>query len=177
MIKYTPLIIFIITLVSCNQPSAVNSGTNNYFDVKGFFENEARRLAQLNTLVLKTVMKDNRKETRKMRISNWQAELGLFMESDINKPAWKSSYKVSGDKKRLLYTATDSTLRTQRILIEKDSSGVIKHISVLNRNRNMLYESDDKLDYFTDSLYRIQKEQDVLILGNNTYEVTGNISK
>ena len=38
----------------------------------------------------------------------------------------------------------------------------------------MLYETSEELTYFPDSLYSINKNQHVLLLGSNNYIVTGN---
>jgi hypothetical protein len=39
-----------------------------------------------------------------------------------------------------------------------------------------LYETDEKLSYFPDSLYLIQKSQRVKLLGKDTYRISGTLT-
>ena len=44
---------------------------------------------------------------------------------------------------------------------------------IVNHTKNMLYENTEKLSYFPDSLYLIQKKQRVRLLGTDTYRISG----
>ncbi len=44
---------------------------------------------------------------------------------------------------------------------------------IYNDSKNMLYESQEWLSYFPDSLYQIDKKQTVRLLGTNTYKIKG----
>ena len=175
--KISVQIIFIAILLvasSCESNRKV-AKRYSYFDLEGFFQREISRLQKLNPKVSKTVVKNTEAENRELRINDWEEELSLFTASDINKPAWKGSYKKSEKMGEILYTAIDPKLRTERLLIRRNKNGKVHHISIINKVSNSLYSSKENLTYYPDSLYEIRKEQKVRLLGSNKYTVTGRL--
>lgn len=166
--------IILLSLAACNRDSGAAADTMKYFDIKGYFKADSIRLTKLNPLVNKTVVHNSTIETKKLHISNWGTELSLFTESDINKPAWKASYSIQSSDNFLIYKAKDRSLKTQEIIIniKKEGNGV-KWILIFNHTKNILYENTEKLSYFPDSLYLIQKKQRVRLLGTDTYSING----
>ncbi|WP_139377336.1 hypothetical protein [Daejeonella lutea] len=144
-----------------------------YVDLKTFFSEEITRLTKQKTYVDKTVSRNGVSESRNNILPDWESELSLFIESDINKPAWSSSYTINNDNSITTYTAADSKLRTRSIKIKKNTAGEIKTVSIVNMTNNALYSSSEELSYSPDSLYQIIKRQDVLFLGNNNYKISG----
>lgn len=165
------LIIAFLAFSACNQPE--QKEVKSYADLKGFFESEAKRLEKADPKVYKTVARNDASETRSVGNINWKTELSLFAESDINKPAWQDSYKVISQAGKTIYLATDSSLRTREISINKDPQGKIKKIKILNHTKNMLYSSTEQLIYIPDSLYQISKQQNVVFIGDNRYYILG----
>ena len=80
---------------------------------------DTARLNKLNTAVLKTVTDNGATESKKVKIDNWGRELDLFIASDINKPAWKDSYTITGDSDLILYKAKDQELKMREMVIKK----------------------------------------------------------
>ena len=160
-----------LMLVSCAKPE--EKAVTKYLDIKGFFESEVQRLTKSNLLVDKTVTRNEISETRTGKSINWKNELGLFTESDINKPAWRDSYKITEDSREVIYTALDSNMRTRTIHAKKDTHGGLRHISIINQTKNNLYQSSEHLTYIPDSIYKIDKSQHVMLLGSNRYQITG----
>jgi hypothetical protein len=169
--KYN-FILFLLILSACNRPKEKELKT--YIDLKGYFDSEARRLTKSNPLIKKTVARNDATETRPLKDINWKTELSLFAESDINKQAWKDSYKVSRHGYKTIYLATDNTLKTREINITQDPQGKIKKILIRNQTDNMLYSSTEQLVYIPDSLYEISKQQHVAVIGDNRYFINGN---
>jgi len=144
-----------------------------YFSVETYFKAEADRLQKSAPLVTKTVNKNGEQETHAVRISKWENELMLFIESDINKTAWSQLYQIDSVGNTVTYRSVDPELRTQQILLKRDTNGDIRYIGIQNRASNMLYQSDEQLEYYPDSLYRIGKRQRVIVVGKNNYTITG----
>jgi len=178
-------ILFISALTAC-KPAVKESKTGlKYFDLKGYFEREAARLTKLNKPVLKSAKHNGVTETKEVHISNWDTELSLFAGSDINRPAWKNSYSILADSGLLVYKANalEPELKTREILI-KLVGGKVKYIMIINDTYdvNAIHKSDlqhlffvtrEKLTYFPDSLYLVQKAQTVRFLGVNKYDIKG----
>lgn len=165
------IVVAFFILGSCKGVEEKTS--TKYMDLKGFFEQETIRLTKANQKAEKTVTRNGVSETKKDFLPDWDVELSLFSESDINKPAWENSYKVYEDSTQTNYTALDNKLRTRSIRIRKNKSGILNEISIVNRTTNNLYSSTEELTYIPDSLYRIIKKQEVILLGNNNYEISG----
>jgi hypothetical protein len=167
-----PAFIVLLGIASCKRDSNAAADTGEFFDIKGFFEADSARLTKANPLITKTVTHNKVPETQKVHISNWGTELSLFIQSDINKPAWQNSYDVSTTGDILIYTAKDPALKTQKVVVKKENDQ-LKWIMIINHTKNILYENTEKLSYFPDSLYLIQKKQSVRVLGTDTYRISG----
>jgi hypothetical protein len=166
-------------LQSC-KPDIKETGANmKYFDIQGFFKAESARLAKSNKPILKTIKHNGVTESKKVLIINWDTELSLFSESDINKPAWKNSYSVQADSNIIIYMAKEPELITREVLI-KLVAGKVKYMMIINANdakkhsiNNLFYKYNEKLSYFPDSLYLIQRAQTIRLLGTNKYDISG----
>jgi len=177
---FIAFILLLTGLQSCKEDSDVNN-SKQFFDLKGFFSADTARLRKADPMVNKTVTYNGVPETKKIHIKDWGSELGLFIESDINKPAWKYGYIVTSTPEAIIYKAIDTTLKTRLIVIKKEGSKV-KWIMISNHTTNalfkktfVLYETYEKLTYFPDSLYLIEKMQRVKLLGTNTYRIEGEL--
>lgn len=134
------------------------------------------KLAAANPAVDKTVNHNGQAETKTLKIANWGNELNLFTASDINKPSWRDSYDVVTNGDTLIYKAKTPDLKTQKLTITK-TKGAVSAIHIFNHTKNMLYETSEVLSYFPDSIYNINKNQHVLLLGSNCYIITGKFRK
>ena len=164
--------ILLLGIASCKRDSNAAADSKAFFDIKGYFEADSARLTKGNPLITKTVTHNQIPETQKVHIPNWGTELSLFIGSDINKPAWRNSYDVNSTDNITIYAAKDPALKTQRVVI-KNENGKLKWIMIVNHAKNILYENTEKLSYFPDSLYLIQKKQRVRLLGTDTYQISG----
>lgn len=161
-----------VFLTACSSKENLNT-TNSYFDIRGFFEKEAIRLQKQGPLIEKKAVHSSQPETKKIKLTDWKTELELFRESDINKPAWRDSYRAIKNGTDIDYVAVDSSLRTRKISIRFSNSGNPTHIFILNKTTNLLYSTHEELNYHPDSLYSIRKNQDIRVLGASTYSVEG----
>ena len=165
------LMILFFVLHSC-KPDIKGNGAVNFFDLKKYYAAEAGRLSKQNPFIIKTVTHNGATETQKVHINNWAQELSLFSLSDINKPAWKESYSVEITDDFLIYKAKFPELKTREIIIKR-LAGKVKWVLIFNRTKNLLYQTKEKLSYFPDSLYLIEKTQQVKLLGINRYAIKG----
>ncbi|MBC8053265.1 MAG: hypothetical protein H7Y13_09380 [Sphingobacteriaceae bacterium] len=169
--RFSQPILLLIFLTACSGKENLDN-RNHYFDIKGYFTKEAERLQQDGPVIEKTVSQNNGAEVKDVKLTNWSAELELFAESDINKPAWKDSYDIVRNGPETRYVAKDTSLRTKSIAIVRSPKGDIRKIVILNKTKNALYSSEDELVYIPDSIYQIKKHQSVSIIGRNSYAVS-----
>lgn len=171
MIKILKLTIVLFLFSSCSSAPGEHAQKQKYFfDIAGYFSQQASTLA--NQSIVKTVSKNQATETKTVIIKNWEQELQLFLECDINKPAWKDSYKKDSTNNVLSYTATDPELKVRTIQINFNGQKP-KKIEIKTESKNLLYHTTEKLVFIPDSVYQITKHQKVILLGLNDYEITG----
>ncbi|MGF7079978.1 hypothetical protein [Mucilaginibacter sp. UYCu711] len=168
-------LLFISLLPSCQSDNTQTETDLNYFDIKGFFTADTARLRKLNHITHKTVKHNGITETKDVHITNWGLELSLFSQSDINKPAWRNSYIIEKGNNIEIYRAKYPDLKTREIIIKKEG-GKVKWILISNATKNVLYQTKEKLSYFPDSIYIIQKYQKVRLLSANQYVVKGSLN-
>jgi len=172
------VVMLLFAFLSSCKPDNVQDGSKPmYFDVAGYFKADTAKLHKLNHSTLKTVEHNGFKETKQVRIDDWGLELSLFIQSDINKPAWRNSYSVqSGNDGSVVYTAKTPELKTREIVITRNKDRSIKWIMIYNASKNALYQTSEVLTYRPDSLYTIKKRQHVRFLGTNTYFIKGTLN-
>jgi len=161
--KHSFAFLLLVFLAACGTREDSKNVPGRYFDVRGYFKKEATRLQKQNPTIEKTVSQNTELEKKQLRITNWETELELFSESDINKPAWKNSYLIKKSGSEVEYISTDNQLRTRKISIHYSEKGTVDRITILNKASNLLYTSTEKLSYYPDSLYTINKKQNVQI--------------
>lgn len=172
--RFSAFFLFGLWLSSCAEPD-VKSTQKHYTDIKGFVESEVNRLSKSNIRVNKTVVQNGIPESLSNIAVNWKNELALFSESDINKSAWKDSYKVIEKKESIEYHTLDSNLRTKLIIIRFNKNKEAVYLQIKNQTSNSLYKTNETLTYIPDSVYSVIKDQKVLFLGKNRYEIKGNL--
>lgn len=175
-IAYALICLALMPGAGCKPDIKETGAALKYFDLKGYLGKDIASLEKHNRTVIKTVSHNGVSEKKQVQINNWAAELDLFMGSDINRPAWKDSYTISSSNNFLIYKAKFPDLKMRQMVIKKEN-GQIKWILIFNRTKNILYQATEKLSYFPDSLYLIEKDQKVRLMGFNTYKVRGVIVK
>ncbi len=169
-------ILLILFISSCNGKQEVKTRAS-FFDVKGFFEAESKRLTANHYKADKRVSQNELSEEKRAVSVNWEDELALFVSSDINKPAWRDSYRIKEDSIQVSYMAIDTNLRTRYLQIKKDKLGRPVYFRIKNITLSQLYESSEELTYIPDSIYTINKNQRVRFLGDNNYRIIGKVMK
>lgn len=174
-ILFTAGIGIALLLPACKPAIKEDGVTAKYFDLKAYFKADAARLNSSKKTVLKTITHNGTTESKEVNITDWERELSLFSESDINKPAWRDSYSIQTSPTMVIYTATDDDLKTREIIVNKTGDKV-KYIVIYNYTKNILYYTKEKLTYMPDSIYKIEKTQQVRLLGLNKYVITGKLN-
>lgn len=171
MRKYA--LLFVGFLMSCGTPEQEQRSTKlEYFDLKGYFSKEAASLNRSAALVNKTVVVNDSTEEKQVKITNWEKELSAFVDADINKAAWKGAFQSRTTEAGLQYTSTNEKVPVKRLQIFK-RNGKISGILIVLENSNYLYRSTDTLRYYPDSLYQIQKSQQIKLMSPKRYKITG----
>lgn len=168
------LLLLCIFFSSCSEPE-VKSSQKQYVDLKGIIESEILKLNRSQVRVNKTVMHNGQTESLSNIEVKWEDELALFIESDINKSAWQRSYKVIENSEGAEFQSLDPNLRTKSIVVRYNQNKKPVYIQIKNQTDNSLYKTTEFLSFIPDSIYTIIKDQKVILLGKNRFEITGKI--
>lgn len=135
-----------------------------FFDVKGFFSSEIKRLTEGRTKIEKTVTIGGKSETRTIEKADFEKELALFIASDINKPAWRDKYRIEKTVGRSLesFLAKDDDLKTKRLDIYRFPPNGVTQIKILNSDKSSVTESQQSLNYDIGTGYSIETFQQFL---------------
>lgn len=175
MVKRFFFSVLAISLFSCNQRKEAEANTDlMYFDVKGYFQNEIIRLQKLKPTVIKAVNIDGAEEHKTVIIQDWHKELAIFSNADINKTSWKGSFTIDKKNGNEIYKSSAKKIPVKMIaVIEKNKR--VKKIEIIIAYNNILYQSQDTLTYYPDSLYEIKKTQDIRFLKKKRFIIIGKL--
>lgn len=167
---FIPVILLVIS--GCNPAESNQKNDLSYFDLKGYFEKESLRLSKSNPVFTKTVVVNKSAESKKIHIADWAKELSIFSEADINRSAWKGLFRTVQSADQKVYTSNNEKVPVKELLITT-KNGKVSGIRILMKTTNMLYSSSDTLSYYPDSLYQINKKQEIRLLSEKNYNITG----
>ena len=145
-----------------------------YFDLATYFKQEAESLAKSNKPILKTVIANNKAEQKKILISNWQQEFSSFTDADINKASWRGSFNLTKSDSLETYIADSDKIPVKKVEISLKNQKVVG-IKIFIANKNVLYNSNDTLTYYPDSLYEIKKAQKIKLMEGKHYTISGKL--
>ena len=164
-----------IFLSGCIIDTSSDLSEKKYFDLKNYFNTQAGELNQQNITMEKLLI--NNKDTQKVVINNpdWNVEFTPFINSDINKPALRDSYKIDSvfknNKLNLVkYISLDEKQSVSQIQLHI-SENKIDHVFIENSTSNYVYNSARILSYTPFKGYTIEGEQDIILGSDLHYKI------
>jgi len=147
---------------------------DNFFSFIKYFNNQAKELADHQTKMKKKIQKSGKTEEQLLQQPDWERELKIFMDADLNKKAWAGLYRIDTMETdsgiTAVYLATDSAVQIKRAAV-LSSGNQVQSIEINGRFTNFYYESAWNLYYRPDSGYHITGDQAILFGKRNSYEI------
>lgn len=142
-------IIALSGLTACEPPNQNTSGTAQpYFDLKGFVQKQIAWLAKQQPAVKKQVRNGSKKSSKTLKIKDWEKELRMFANADINKSALIGTYEVSKNGNTIKYTAKDEKNSVKEMVVELgDNEKVATSVRITVGGDNALFASGTKLSF------------------------------
>ena len=151
------------------MPTTIPKGELPFFDLKTYFNNQVDQLNKDQVPVKKTITFEGKTETKELKALNFEDELKLFIDSDINKTSWTDKYQTdsiltnSGKLQQVNYTAKDETLRTRAIRLFYDRVEAIAKIEIHNLGDGLITRSEQFLTFEEVKGYQIKNLQKVTL--------------
>ena len=174
----------LIFLTACSKESNPTNELNTpkvYFSLQDFFQSEIDKLQSKQVVLHKYAFLNGKTEKKALHEIDWKTEFGAFLNSDINKPAWKDSYKIDSSanlqgQKQITYTALKPDLRTQKIAIHFGKDGIHPtFIQVVNQSKNPIYDATENLKYEVEKGYTIENEQQIMWMEKDNFKIEGEL--
>ncbi len=167
-------IIFIwVVFSSCNNSEGIKT-SNQFFQVKEYFIKQAEALQNNNIHLQKSIMRDHKEESKNIVSVDWKKELRPFEDCDLNKPAWKKSYKADtfylSNQKYLIYDALEPKLSVRKleVIFRADTVFMVK-ISI--ERKNAYYQSSQQLQYEPWKGYTVIGSQKVILADPTNFNI------
>lgn len=180
------MICITIFFISCGS----NSTQKKFFDIPGYFKTEIDSLKKSNYIVSKTAVYNGDTSRQEIKASemNWEKEFAIFLEADINKPAYyanmKQSKGVANDTDFHSDIYTNSSLKNSIQLVEVGFQELGKqvdratYVRVKLEKSNLVSETSIEALYSKDYKYWVKGKQKIKNLGDeNNFFVEGQFHK
>ena len=149
-----------------NTPPDENALLSGFFDVQSYFRNEISRLNKEQPSITKRIELEGQLENIQKKGLDYERELQVFVNSDINRVSWKEKYKVDSifqEAKlvKIRYEAIDTTLKTKLLEVEFEKTEV-RSVKIHNATRSIVAQTNQILQYHPTEGYSIENEQKIL---------------
>ncbi len=180
MKKTISLLAFCALLSACNEKVKENQA-KKYFDLKGTIEKQIKMLNSQKPTVQKMVIIADSSENQSVTTIDWAKELELFIQADLNKPAFTQSYQVDSSSMGVKYTLKETEkLPIKYLNINRVGEDGISIEAMINNN-NYLYETERhlKLSIKNNQLtnYQIEGFQKIVFGDKKVFKINGIIMK
>lgn len=167
-------------LSGCTSPQQEQSGyTKKYFDLKGLVLRLQDSLNQAGPQLSKTVYHNGKSETQTSVLEDWETELAIFQEMDINKPVLRDSYEIRRIGESVQYVAREDDLYVQELYVGTNEAGEgIIRIHAHQINALFSLWKDLELGFMPSGAlkwYQIKSLQEVVFQEGQRYQVKGEL--
>lgn len=174
-VHFIKIFLLICVISACNSNKQADSAEVKYFfDLKGYFDDQAKILNEKYKTPTKTVSVDGKAQKKELEKIDWEKELSVFSSADINKSSWQDKYRADTmatiDAVNILYTALDDKLKT-RLINVKMNNKLVEFISIDQLSDNMIYNSKKTLTYSPSKGYTLENKQKARFLKEHLYEI------
>ncbi len=178
MKKLIGLLTFCALLSACNEEVKENQ-TKRYFDLKKLIERQIKSLNTQKPVVQKTILIADSTENQSIKTIDWAKELELFIQTDLNKPAFTQSYQVDSSSMGVKYSLKNTEqLPIKYLTISRLGEDGIS-VEALVNNKNYLYETERhlKLSIKNNELvdYQIEGFQKIVLGDKKVFKIYGKV--
>lgn len=171
------LLFISLLLIGCTESETQNATKTN-FDLAGLVNQQIAELNKNQPLTHKSLEIEGKKEVLNTNKIDWQKELELFLQADLNKQSYQLSYNKEETPQMAVYTLKEGEklpVKSLKIIFDEDKT--VKHLEALLQTKNYLYESEKHLLMTLDknrlTNYQIEGWQELFIGKKKSFKVDG----
>jgi hypothetical protein len=159
----TLLASILVLLLACQNEPGTNVTDQRFFDLSNYFKAEQKRLSKLTSPFTKKAVVNGNEEIKVFESLDFEKELAMFVDSDINRIAWFDKYQVdssfvNGQLHSIEYITTDQSLKTQGLTIQLKNNQVSR-VDILRKSTSIAANIKQELTYQPNIGYSIISTQ------------------
>jgi len=162
------MVIAVVLVSGCGDVdnTSAHSIQKPFFDLRAYFQGQISGLTGTNG-VRKRVSANGKTEEKTFADIDFGRELSMFLNSDINRPAWLDKYKIdtlriendSTRSKMIAYTTANEQLKTKDVKVYLDKNDVPVEIDISNVDKSAFSDWRQDMTYRAGRGYRISNDQ------------------
>ena len=166
--RYTLIYCFFILSCQVATTPVELPSEKSFFDLPSFFEQEIVELNQRDIRGMhKEIAINDKVEEQEIDAVELEQELAIFINSDINRLAWKDQYQVDSvfnqqQLEAIHYTALKDNLKTKKLSVYL-KNGQVTYLQVRKGLSNMAAASSLELNYYKGKGYAIINKQSLVL--------------
>ncbi len=173
---------FAFSLFSCIPPDVKGTADTEFFDLKGFLDNQINSLDKREVTITKKTVLQGQKSEQTLKKIDWKDEFAFFYSADINTPQLRDRYKIEKTTQKWTFKTEEENLIVKEMQILFDGNNEtsfenVKEILIIQKDKNNLYENDRTLIIKVKNgvleSYSIQGSEDVILNEKQTFLVEG----
>jgi hypothetical protein len=175
-------LVYVLSLmigVSACQSESAEMKIKKYYDLKGLVERQIEALKSEKPKVQKDILVNEVAENQTVDSLDWSKELEFFVQADLNKPAFVSSYRIDSSSMGVKYFLKETEKLPVKFLEINRMGEDGVEIRALVSNSNYLYDTERnlKLSLKQGQLidYQIDGFQKVVFGKKKMFKITGKI--
>jgi len=157
-------LLFIVVFSCANNGEVNNQPSSTFFSMIDFMEAEKKWMVNDKISLTKILSLNGETDTLYVNQPDFELELDVFINADINKPALSDKYSVDSifrsDKLyKITYTAKDEKLKTRKLSVRFDSQNKVVNVDIRLFNGSPITKNVQHLIYRPNNGYVIKNEQ------------------
>jgi hypothetical protein len=166
--------------LSCSDLEVEVDAPDRHFDIPGFFKSEALLLMERGAQLEKSVLKDQKRESKNFSKPDWGKEFSAFAGIDLNRRGLIDEYVVDSSftekgQLKINYRAKTGGLDVQMVKVLLENNSVIS-LEILRKNINQVFSNLQTMNYYKDG-YVIEGSMEILNIYQTDYHIQGKIVK
>lgn len=139
------LFFVLVSLWACEKPKQ-NKEEKKYFDLKAWVAETVKQKSGKRCVLVKKTLIDGKSDKQALEQINWENELMLFAEADLNSPAMTDDYQITENtaEKTVVYRSTNPNNKVKKMEI-KGYPDLLSEINIDVSEANQFYEATRKM--------------------------------
>lgn len=174
------LLIITIFLIACQHKQMKEESviaTTSYFDLADLVQTDIRNNTKNSCSEEKIINVNNQLEKKTINTLDWQKEMQLLLDCDINKPSWKGKFKVDTLWKQdssllsITYHTLSNKIQVKRIYIQFANDNTIANITIDKKISSILFSNRQQIIYQPSKSFTVSSYQKAFFMNDFNSEV------